>query len=145
MAAKVSLGSVFEIPLPDGSFAYGRVFKDATVAIYRQLSIRPNDPPIGSREYMFFVGMLEKILKKGEWKVVSVDPFEAEEDPWPPPNSIIDPIDGSCQIYHRGTIRAASQEECRNLEPAAVWDSHHIIERILVGSNSKFLKSIRQR
>jgi hypothetical protein len=145
ISTKARVGSVFEIPLPDGRFAYGRVYKDATVAIYHRLSDTSNNPPIGERNFLFFVGMYERILRKGEWKVVGLDPFELEEDAWPPANSITDPIDGSCEIYHKGVTTPASQEACRNLEPAAVWDSNHIIDRILHGDKSQFLRSIRNR
>ena len=125
------MGDVFEIPLPNGKFAYGRVYDDAGVGIYSQVSEKPDNPPIGSREFMFNVGMYEDILKTGEWKIVGSDPFLDGESEFPPPSYIKDVISGEFSIYHRGEITDSSEEECRGLEETAVWDSHHIIERIM--------------
>ena len=141
---RVALGDVFEIPLPDGRFAYGRVLEEPVVAIYQQLSTTPNNPPIGSRDYRFVVGIYTKVLKTGEWKIVGRDPVGAEEDPTPPPRYIKDPVDGSFHIYSNGKISPATHEECIGLEPAAVWDSNHIVDRILKGDASKYLRSVRE-
>jgi len=34
------VGDIFQIPLPDGRFAYGKVFRDASVGIYETFSMR---------------------------------------------------------------------------------------------------------
>ena len=74
-------GDVFQIPLPDGRFAYGRVYDDASVAIYRSITEEPLQPPIGSRDFLFTVGLYSDILQKGEWKIISHDPMQQENPP----------------------------------------------------------------
>ena len=128
---RFKVGDVFQIELPDGRYAYGRVYKDAAVGIYRRLTDAPRQPPIGSRDFMFIVGMYEDILTSGQCPVVGHDPFGDTESSWPPPNYIRDQISGEYSIYHEGEIRDATEAECRGLEEAAVWDLHHIIERIM--------------
>jgi immunity protein 26 of polymorphic toxin system len=122
---------VFQIALPNGKYAYGRVYRDASVGIYKQLSDDPNTPPIGSRDFMFFVGMYEDILTSGKVPIVGRDRFENEEAAWPPPYSVKDSITGAYRLYHKGKMRPSSKEEAGHLEPAAVWDLHHITDRIM--------------
>jgi Immunity protein 26 len=130
------LGDVFEIPLPNQKFAYGRVYDDAGVGVYKEISDLPDNPPIGSREFMFNVGMYADILKSGEWRIIANDPF-INEDSFPPPSFIKDIISGGFSVYEKGVIRESTEEECKELEECAVWDSHHIIERIMGIMNDK--------
>lgn len=128
---KFKIGDVFEIPLPNGKFAYGRVYDDAGVGIYAFVSDRPNNPPIGLRKFMFNVGMYEDILKSGKWKIIGQDEFEETESRFPPPSYIKDPISGDYSIYHKGEIRHATEQDVAGMEKTAVWDAHHIVERIM--------------
>ena len=41
---------------PDGTYANGRVLRDASVAFYKGRSDDPARPPIGDREFEFVVG-----------------------------------------------------------------------------------------
>ncbi len=127
---KVRVGDVFEIPLSSGTYAYGRVYRDASVGIYSRTSSHPSEPPIGSKDFMFHVGMYQDILRDGELKIVGHDPFDFEESDWPPPYCVEDPITSKWSIYHRGEFRPAAKSDCAGLEPAAAWDLHHILERI---------------
>lgn len=124
-------GDVFEIPLPNGKFAYGRVYDDAGVGIYRFSSDTPNNPPLGLRDFLFHVGMYEDILSEGEWSIVGRDEYREGESRFPPPSYIKDPITNTYSIYHKGEIWPAAESEIRGLEETAVWDSHHITERIM--------------
>ena len=126
-----NVGDVVQFQLPDGSWAYGRVLHDASVAFYRGRSREPGEPPIGSREFEFVVGVYDDVL--GEAEVVGHDPSVSEREDWPPPNFIPDPISGSYQIYERGQTRPASPDECLGLERAAVWDRAHLLERLSTG------------
>lgn len=68
------VGDIFQIPLPDGRFAYGKVFWDASVGIYRKVFDEPTEPPIRSR-FAFIVGLYDDILKSGVWPIVGHEPF----------------------------------------------------------------------
>jgi hypothetical protein len=120
-----------EIPLPNGRYAYGRVYKDACLAIYRDTSDAPGQPPFGSREYRFIVGAHDDAFTAQLVRAVGQDAFRPDEDGWPPPMAVRDPISGRYTIYHRGQMTPASATEAADLEPAAVWSLHDIIERIM--------------
>jgi hypothetical protein len=61
----------------------------------------------------------------------TADPSQSPEDDWPPPSCVRDPISGAMQIYHHGHMRPATPAECEGLEPAAVWDFHHLVDRLM--------------
>lgn len=127
---KVLIGDVVQIPLPDGRYAYGRVLRDASLGVYRATAAAPSKPPTGTN-YLFVVGVYEDVLASGKWPVVDHAPFQHPKEEWPPAYSVKDPITGRMSLYHKGQMRPASEDECRGLEPATVWDAHHIVERIL--------------
>ena len=128
---KVKVGDVFQIPLPDGRFAYGRVYKDASVGIYSEVTNEPFHPPIGSRDFLFVVGLYKDILERCAWPIIGFDDFKESESDWPPPYYVRDVISGTYQIYHHGELRDASPSEAAGLEQAAVWDVPHVIDRII--------------
>lgn len=127
---RIKLGYVYAIPLPDGRCAFGRVFNDIGIAIYTYIGNDFQD--ISKQEdYQFIVGVYKDVLQDGEWTIVENRPFLNDEDSWPPPECIIDSIDGSYSIYHKGEIRDSNKDECEGLEEAEAWDAHHIIYRIM--------------
>ncbi len=128
---EIKVGDVFQISLPNGKYAYGRVYKDASVGIYRQVTDEPRQPPIGSRDFLFYVGLYQDVLKSGKWPIIGHDKFENSESAWPPPYCIKDILSGEYEIYHKGAIKKSTAEDCRDLEEAAVWDSPHIVDRIM--------------
>jgi hypothetical protein len=123
-------GAVCQFALGGGRFAYGRLYRDASVAICATVTPEPGRPPIGARDFLFTVGIYEDVPGSSECPIVGLDPFAPGEHEWPPPHKIVDPISGASRIYHRGEIRPATEPETRDLETAAVWDLHHIVERI---------------
>jgi hypothetical protein len=128
---KFKVGDVFQISLSNGKYTYGRVYRDASVGIYNHISERPNEPPIGSRDFMFIVGMYDDVLSSGKCPIIGYDGFEDQESEWPPRYFIKDKISGKYSIYYKGEIKPSSEEECEGLEEAAVWDLHHIVDRII--------------
>jgi hypothetical protein len=134
---KVKPGDVFQIPLPDGRFAYGRVYDDASVGIYSILTAEPFQPPTGSRSFMFIVGLYSDILARGHWRIIGHDAFDPQESTWPPPYYVRDMISGEYQMYHKGALRSAEPDEVKGLEEAAVYDADHIIERIVRESGTQ--------
>lgn len=124
------VGDIFQIALPDGRYAYGKVFRDASVGIYQRIFDSMTVPPIMS-PFAFFVGIYNDILKSGIWPIVGHESFTSEEAEWPPPNYVKDVISGEYSIYHKGQMHSSTEKECRGLEPAAVWDTQHVIDRIM--------------
>jgi len=130
VAKRPKVGDVVQIELPNGGYAYGRVLRDASIAIYRQTSQISGRPPVGSRDYQFVVGVYDDVLNSGACPVVGHDPSRDTDDEWPPPSYIRDPISGQASAYHKGIIIPATEEEIIGLERASVWDLDHIVERI---------------
>ena len=128
---KPKVGDVIQIKLPSDCYAYGRVLRDASVAFYSETTTEPGLPPIGSRSYEFVVGVYEDVLKSDEVPVVGYDPSQGPDDEWPPPYCVRDPISGGTKIYYRGAMTPASAQECEHLEPAAVWDLPHLVDRLM--------------
>ncbi len=123
------LGDVVQIALPQREYAYARVYRDATIGVYKARSLEASQPPRGSREFAFFVGIYEDALRR--CPVVGRDPFGEGESAWPPPRRVKDSITGDFRIYYQGAMRPATAEECAGLEPAAVWELDHVVDRLL--------------
>lgn len=127
---KLKLGDVYKIPIPDGRFAYGRLFKEFTLAIYKDISEDGLILPL-NEDYLFYVGVYKDLLQDGEWEVVENRPFLTEYDAWGPSLCIIDKISGKYSMYLRGQIIPSTKDECEGLEQAAAWDRQHVLDRIL--------------
>ena len=127
---KVKVGDIYAIPLPNGKYAFGRVFKDAGFGIYRKIEDNVTQIP-DKEEYQFIVSIYKDLLTDGEWIFLKNKPFNSEDDMWPPKRYIKDKISGCYSIYYKGEITPSTEEECANLEVAAVWDRHHLIDRIM--------------
>lgn len=122
-------GDVVQVTLPTERYAYGRVLRDASVAFYRETTDEPGNPPIGSRDFQFTVGVYDEVLKSSQ--VVGHDPSRDPEEDWPPPYCVRDAISGDVKLYQKGVMRPATAEEFEGLEPAAVWDLHHLVDRLM--------------
>ncbi|SFA99158.1 MULTISPECIES: Imm26 family immunity protein [unclassified Bacillus (in: firmicutes)] len=121
---------IYAIPLPNGKYAFGRIFKDAGIGIYNHIVENIEDIPM-TEEYQFIVDEYEYVIKSGDWILLENRSFLNEEDAYPPPTCIIDSISGEYSIYHKGEIRSATKSECEGLEISAVWADNHIIYRIM--------------
>lgn len=126
---KPRVGDVIEVALPDGRRAYGRVLREASVAFYRMRTESPNEPPIGSRDYEFIVGVYKDVIER--LPVVGHDPTRDPEDEWPPPGVVRDPITEKPKLYHKGAMAPATEDEVRGLEPVAAWDLNHVVDRLM--------------
>ena len=132
------VGDVIQVTLPTGRYAYGRILRDASVAFYGRTTAEPGLPPIGSRDYQFVVGVYDDVPGSDGAPVVGHDPSQKPEDDWSPPQSVRDPISGAMSIYHHGHMRPATPDEVEGLETAAVWDLHHLIDRLIGKRSAKY-------
>lgn len=127
---RLKIGDVYAIPLPNGKYAFGKVFKDAGFGIYEHIGETIKDLP-KEEEFQFNVGIYKDVLISGNWEIVEHRPFSSDNEAYPPPKYIKDIISGEYSIYYKGEIIKSSQSECEGLELAAVWDKHQIIDRIM--------------
>lgn len=127
---RLKLGEIYEIPLPNGKRAYGRLFKENTLAIYDQICDNITELP-ENEEYRFFVCVYDDLLRDGIWPVAGNRSFASAEDAWPPPKCVVDAITGVGSLYYKGEIKKCTHEECKDLEVVSVWDRRHVVDRIM--------------
>lgn len=127
---RIKLGDIYSIPLPNGKFAFARLYKEYTLAIYKNIYNDISELP-SNEEYMFFAGVYKDLLQDGEWENVANRPFKSDEDAWPPPQCIKDKISGKYSLYYKGNIMPSTEDECKELEHVAAWDRNHIVDRIM--------------
>ena len=128
---RYDIGVVFAIPLPDGRFAYGKQFRDATVGVYRVVTSKliPITQIVGKR-FAFHAGLFR--LRMGQWPILGLDKFASDEASWAPAcymEEILRP--GSFSIYHRGTMRPATPSQVASLDEQVMYSPQGLIERIL--------------
>jgi hypothetical protein len=120
-----NIGDVVQFALPDGRYAHGRVLRDASIAFYRDMTNKPAEPPIGSRDFQVVVGVYDDVLGSPDGHDPSQDPVEDS----PPPSCIRDPITGDVSIYYQGETRAATDAECEGrTRRSGIYQ--HLVERL---------------
>jgi Immunity protein 26 len=94
----IPFGSVFEIPLPDGRFAYGCWFKEVIVGIYNVISKQHLDfNKVKSLSFKAYKGCNDVAIKKKKWPIIGTIPLDADAVyppdlayylPWLPEDSV---------------------------------------------------------
>lgn len=133
MRHRNKIGDVFAIPLPNGKYAYGRLFLEGSVAFYKYRSKNINDLP-KTEDYEFTVCVHKSCFKN--WLFIENRPFEKEQDARPPLYQMKDIGTENYKVYDYGIIRPSTKEECKNLEVCAVWEQEHIIKRLTSNNDS---------
>ncbi|MFI8962637.1 immunity 26/phosphotriesterase HocA family protein [Streptomyces sp. NPDC053493] len=125
-------GTYLRIPLPDGSYGYGRVLTDAYTGFYDYRTTEPSDDldDIDGRPLLFAQSVR---LRDGDrWEPIGSRPLTGEAAR-PVVRFVQDLADfRTCLIFDsEGAERPATPEECVGLERSAVWDARHIERRLL--------------
>ena len=130
---EVNPGDVFEFQLPNGKYAYGRIYKGIGAGFYKKLSNTPNTPPIGSRDFFFLIGFQSGVLEDGIYHIIGKDPFGENEDQWIPPTYSYNLGLEKYIIYHQGEIikYTKNKSDCNGLEAGGAWNIDEIIKRIM--------------
>lgn len=140
MGYRIKIGNIYEIPLPNGLNAYGRLFKEFTLAIYNTRAKHYDDIP-DSEDYQCFIGVYKYCLTDGKWKVVGARKFHNEDEAWPPPQCVVSG-DGKGSLYYKGVISDCTYEECKDLEIVAAWDQNQVVDRLM--GDSKWEDAMRK-
>ncbi|MBP9903385.1 MAG: immunity 26/phosphotriesterase HocA family protein [Verrucomicrobia bacterium] len=131
-APKLAPGTFVRIPLADGSFGYGRILSDPYVAFYNYRTTEPSSDldAIGSKPLLFTQAV--RLFGYDRWANIGKKQLEGEVAK-PVVRFMQDLADfRKCTIFDSaGTEKQARPEECVGLERAAVWDPHHIEQRLL--------------
>lgn len=143
-------GDVVRVPLPGGRSGYGRVLADPDFAFYAL--VEDQDPPlqkIVSSPVLFRVSVMRHAVASGRWPIIGNMPLEAK-------------LQESARYFRQDAMtgeffifssdgkkwgeRAATFEECRDLECLAVWEPEHVegrIDDLLAGRPNKWFESMR--
>lgn len=138
---KLKLGDIYEITLPNGKKAYGRLFKEYVLAIFKGRYSSFDELKIND-DYDFFVGVYKDLLQDGEWKVVGNVKFDNDDEAWAPPRCVVDAITNKGSLYYKGEIIPCTFAECKDLEVVAAWDRHHVVDRLM--GNIEWMKYLRR-
>ena len=127
---KIKLGDVFEFQLPNGKYAYGRCFEGAGYGFYKFTSDKPDNPPIGIKDYFLLVNFQSGPIEDGLYKIVGNDPFSENEDKWIPPLNATHECFGY-RISHKGELKEATKEKCEGLESNIIFGIDDVVRRIM--------------
>ena len=147
---KYEIGSIVAVPLPDGRFAFAKIFKDYDFGVYSLLSekIEPLES-IVEHGFAFFYAATDSAVVSGEWPIVGEEPFPDEDSSWGPPKAGgVLPQFGlgisSPQLNHKGKKRTATNEELVGLgidfisqDPEMFVEM--LVNRLIKGDHSQYL------
>jgi hypothetical protein len=125
-------GSFVRIPLPDGTFGYGRVLDEPYVAFHALRTSKPVDDLDTIEAAPVLFAQAVRIRAATGWPVLGRRELRGDVAR-PLVFFTQDALDPSrCTIFDTaGKSRPVAPEECVGLERAAVWDPHHIERRLL--------------
>lgn len=132
-------GDIYAISLPDHTYRFVRVLNSAAIGIYRQKSTTIQDVPLED-DYEFYLYVYDHAFK--EWTFITHKRFETEEESWPPPFCLVDALTFRGSIFYHGKISPCKFEECKDLETLAIWDTHHLVDRLM--GDESWTKSLRR-
>jgi hypothetical protein len=120
------------IPLADGAFGYGRVLPDPYIAFYNYKTTEPSDDldEIESKPVLFTQAV--RLFGYDRW--ANIGQRELRGEVAQPVARFMQDLGDyrKCVIFDSvGMEKQVAPEECIGLERAAVWDPHHIEERLL--------------
>ena len=131
-ASILRTGTYVRIPLEDGSFGYGRVLPNPYMAFYNFRTTEPSSDLdiIDSKPVLFTQAV--RLFDYRRWVNIGMRALQGELT-----KAVVsftqDLADfRKCVISDsEGRGKEATPEECIGLERAAVWDTHHIEQRLL--------------
>jgi len=122
-------GNFVAIPLSDGTVSFGRELREGVVGFYdlRSDSI-PELDEIEKAPTLFKVSVMDRAIRSGRWRVIGNKSLRHGLEK-PTTFFMQDATSGEFSIYREGAIRPATEDQCRGLERAAVWDPEHVEDR----------------
>ncbi|GAA3970749.1 immunity 26/phosphotriesterase HocA family protein [Allohahella marinimesophila] len=140
------VGDIVKIELEDKSYCFGRVLREPLMAFYdlKTPSI-PDVEHILHRPILFKLAVMNSAVTSGRWKVIANSQLE-EELTHPVSFFKQDPITKAVCLYVDDKEIAASKEECKNLERAAVWSAEHVEDRLrdhFLGVKNSWVESLK--
>ena len=137
-------GAVVVIPLPDGRYGYGRLYKNLTIGLFRVVSdeLLPLADivrrPIGP-----ILTFHDEAVEDGRWPIIGHFPFASDDEAWGPPSRGV-----GDSLWVRGwmVIPTTAQEkrQLRRLEDHYLRDPAEIIRRVYEANRLTPPKGVRR-
>ena len=145
---RLSPGDIVAVPLPNGRFAHGRIYRNA-IGIFKGLSehIRPVEDFVGAKpkRFFYYLSLPGSGRYRRNWRFVGRIPFPQGEDTYAPPMHARDDFGLSgTEIYHRGRFKRATDAEVRGLQIYTIY-SPPALERYLAGERRDPYRTLRAR
>lgn len=130
---KYKIGDIVAIPLPNKSYAYGKIFNDSTIGIYKIVTkIIETVERVTQCHIAFYAGFFDTKILSGDWSIIGWQKFLNDEEAWPPPAYIQDILNPQTyRIYHKGMMRPATKEEIKGLEKAIMYKPESLESKIM--------------
>lgn len=138
---KPNVGMVIAIPLPDGKFAFAKIFHDIVYGVYDLVSDAPlpMEQVVPHRFSFFLYGNGDQAIQSGLWPILGEDPFPSQEDAFAPPVATLYDWDndtwymgGKPWIIDRNGKRNATRKEVEGLDFLTVDPSPQAMVRTIV-------------
>lgn len=131
---RITIGAILEINIDNKYYTYAQILDKGGYAFFDYKNEKHlNDLSIlQEKPVLFIVGVYEDVVKKGHWLIVgklnirqelTIQPMQFIQDALHPDRF---------EFYNpnTGDITPAKKEKIRGLERAAVWEAHHVEDRI---------------
>jgi hypothetical protein len=126
-------GTVIRTTNADGDTYYGRLLEFPWAAFYDLRTEQPLDDlqAIVAAPVAFTVAAHKDLIAKNQWEAIGSVALDGSLQP-PAEQAMIDVLDPDHHqiIDAEGNIRDATAAEVAGLEPAAVWDPEHVVDRL---------------
>jgi len=130
---KYKIGDIVAILLPNKQYAYGKIFHDSTIGIYKLVTrtIAPIEKVIQS-QIAFYAGFFDTKILSGDWSIIGTQQFFSDEEDWPPPKYVQDILNPQkYRIYHKGMMRPATLKDIKGLDKAIMYKPESLESKIM--------------
>ena len=128
------VGAVMEINIDDEYYVYAQSYPHSQEVVFDYRSSEPLEDlsVLLSAKQLFRVAVYRRVIGSGYWKKVGKLPLREDLLPVQMKYVYHKYDDMQFEIYNpaTGKVTPATKDECRGLEPAAVWDYMHVEQRI---------------
>lgn len=131
---RITPGAILEINVHNDFFCYAQILQTKSLAFfdYRTKERITELELLKNSSVLFIVKVYFDIITQGDWVKVGKLPIR-EELQVAPMQYIYHKFDKlQFELYdpNTGEDRPSTKEECRGLERCAVWDKHHVEDRL---------------
>ncbi|MCJ8340691.1 MAG: immunity 26/phosphotriesterase HocA family protein [Pseudomonadales bacterium] len=131
---KSGIGDIVMIPIGGCLFVFGRLLRDASIAIYSFVSNEPVDVrQLAGENVLFDAGVFGTNIANGQWQIIGNIPFSDDDESWSSPQYIRDIINPSkYRIYYKGEMKPANEEDVSGLEKQVMYKPEGLVEEIKI-------------